>query len=118
VSRDANLRLIKGKVARVEESPSTGDLLVTAEDALAGRKNTLHFELVVLAAGIVPETDGLPAALQRDEFGFLNVPNGKSGLYAAGCVRRPEEVYSTVQDATGVALKALACANRSVSHAQ
>jgi len=118
VSRDAHLRLIKGKVARVEESPATHDLLVTAEDTLAGRKSTQHFELVVLAAGMVPETDGLPVALERDEFGFLKVSNGTSGIYAAGCVRRPEEVYSTVQDATGAALKALACANRSVIHAR
>lgn len=118
VQRDADIRLIKGKVARVEENPVTGDLLVTAEDTLAGRKSTQHFELVVLATGIVPQTDGLPVALPRDEFGFLNAHNGSPGLYAAGCVCRPAEVSSTVQDATGAALKALQCANRSVSHAR
>ncbi len=113
-TRDANVRLIKGKVAQVEESP-TGDLLVTAEDALANRKNTMHFELVVLATGMVPQTEGLPPGFHRDEFGFLNVPNG-GGLLAAGCVRRPSEVSTSVQDATGAALKALQCANRSVDH--
>ncbi len=59
VQHDADVRLVKGKVARVEENPATGDLLVTAEDALAGRKSTEHFELVVLATGIVPQTEGL-----------------------------------------------------------
>ena len=78
-SSDADLRLIKGKVARVEENSATGDLLVTAEDVLAGRKSTQHFELVVLATGIVPQTEGLPAALRRDEFGFLNAPTGPAG---------------------------------------
>ena len=117
VEQDAGIRLVKGKVAEVEENPATGDLLVTAEDALAGRKSTQHFELVVLATGIVPQTEGLPLALHRDEFGFLNAPNGSAGLYAAGCVRRPADVSSTVQDATGAALKALQCANRSVCHA-
>lgn len=117
VEGDANLQLVKGKVARVEENPVTGDLLVTAEDALAGRKSTRQFELVVLATGIVPQTEGLPAALERDPYGFLAGPNGNGGLYAAGCARRPEDVYTTVQDATGAALKALQCANRSVSHA-
>jgi len=116
VEHDAGIRLIKGKVAQVEENPSTGDLLVTAEDALAGRKSTQHFELVVLATGIVPQTEGLPVALRRDEFGFLNARNGSPGLYAAGCVRRPAEVSATVQDAAGTALKALQCANRSVCH--
>jgi quinone-modifying oxidoreductase subunit QmoA len=116
VERDASLQMIRGKVARVEENPGTGDLMVTAEDTLSGRKNTMHFELVVLATGIVPQTDGLPAALERDEFGFLK--SGAAGLQPAGCVRRPADVSSTVQDATGAALKALQCFNRSVCHAQ
>jgi len=115
---DANLRLIKGKVARVEENPATGDLLVTAEDALSGTKSTLQFELVVLATGMVPQTEGLPAALPRDEFGFLNPSSGAAGMYAAGCVRRPAEVSSTVQDAMGAALQALQCAAGSVADAR
>jgi quinone-modifying oxidoreductase subunit QmoA len=113
-SKDTNIRLIKGKVAQIEESP-TGDLMVTAEDALASRKSTMQFEMVVLATGMVPQTEGLPAGFRRDEFGFLNGPNG-GGLIAAGCVRRPAEVSSSVQDATGAALKALQCANRSVDY--
>jgi quinone-modifying oxidoreductase subunit QmoA len=117
VSRDANPRLIKGKVARVEENEATRDLLVTAEDTLAGRKNTLHFELVVLATGMVPQTEGLPAEFRRDDCGFLQAPGGAGGLFAAGCVRRPAEVSASAQEATGAALKALQCANRSVSHA-
>lgn len=116
VSRDVNLHLVRGKVALVEENAATGDLLVTAEDTLAGRKSTLHFELVVLATGLVPQTEGLPPALERDESAFLCGPNGKTGLYAAGCVRRPAEVSATVQDATAAALKALQSANRSVCH--
>lgn len=116
VSQDRNLRLIKGKVARVEENPATGDLLVTAEDTLAGRKNTLQFELVVLATGMVPQQEGLPEGLPRDEFGFLNGPEGAGGFVAAGCIRRPAEVSATVQDSTGAALRALQWAHRSVRH--
>jgi quinone-modifying oxidoreductase subunit QmoA len=112
--QDTNLRLIKGKVARVEESP-TGDLLVTAEDALANHKSTMQFELVVLATGMVPQTEGLPEGFGKDEFGFLKPPNG-SGLIGAGCVRRPSEVSSAVQQATGAALKALQCAAAGVEH--
>lgn len=115
VQHDADVRMIKGKVARVEENPATGDLLVTAEDVLANRKTAENFELVVLATGIVPETEGLPEALKRDECGFV-ARNGSPGIYAAGCVCRPAEVSATVQDATGTALKALQCAGGSVSH--
>jgi quinone-modifying oxidoreductase subunit QmoA len=116
VEQDAGLRLIKGKVARVEQNAATGDLLVTAEDALSGRKSTMHFELVVLATGMVPQTKGLPVRLRRDDFGFLDVSDGRMGLYAAGCVRHPADVSTTVQDATGMALKALQCARRSECH--
>ncbi len=115
MQRDADVRMVKGKVGQVDENPATGDLHVTVEDVLTSRKTTHNFELVVLATGIVPETEGLPAALRRDECGFVH-NDGSPGIYAAGCVSRPGEVSATVQDATGAALKALQCANRSVSH--
>lgn len=99
------LRLVRGKVGAIEEDPGTQDLLVTAEDVPPGRKSTARFGLVVLATGMVPRSEGLPAAFARDEFGF--VVNGTPGLYAAGCVKRPEEVAASVRDATGAALAAL-----------
>jgi quinone-modifying oxidoreductase subunit QmoA len=117
IAQDGNFRLVKGKVARVEENPGTADLLVTAEDILAAHKSTMHFELVVLATGMVPETAGLPAAMARDEFGFLMRGNG-DGIYSAGCAHRPADVSASVEDATGVALKALSIARRSVTHAR
>ena len=114
VAANSHLKMIKGKVGRVEEDPKTHDLLVTAEEVLAGKKLTQRFSLVVLATGMVPQTNGLPLSLARDEFGF--VTNGTPGLYATGCAKRPEEVSATVRDATGAALKALQCAVRSAHH--
>jgi len=116
VTADEKIALVKGKVARVEEDPETRDLLVTAEDVFGGKIKTQRFDLVVLATGIVPQTEGLPAGFALDEFRFLSVPEGQAGLYAAGCVRRPEEVSAAVQDATGAALKALQCVVRSSQH--
>jgi quinone-modifying oxidoreductase subunit QmoA len=110
------IELVKGKAAKIEEDPASRDLLVTAEDALSGRKSTRRAGLVVLATGIVPQTEGLPPRFAVDEFRFLSPPNGKTGLYAAGCAHRPGEVSATVQDATGAALKALQCAVRSSTH--
>lgn len=118
VRQDAGIRLFKGKVGEVSENPATGDLLVTAEDVMGGGKSTQHFELVVLATGMAPQTEGLPAAFHRDEFGFVNGNNASPGLYSAGCVHRPAEVSATVQDATGAALKALQSAVRSARHAR
>ncbi len=117
VKADSKLKLIKGKVAKVDEDPATGDLLVTAEDVLAGVKCTQRVNLLVLATGMVPETEGLPPGFVLDEFHFVANGNGKAGLYGAGCVRRPEEVSATVQDATGAALKGLQCVVRSAHDA-
>jgi quinone-modifying oxidoreductase subunit QmoA len=117
ISADDKLRLVKGKVAKVEEDASTGDIVVTAEDVLSSKKSTLRVELLVLATGIVPQSGGLPANFALDEFGFLASETGKAGLCGAGCVRRPAEVSATVQDATAAALKALQCAVRSAHNA-
>lgn len=111
------IELIKGKAARIEEDAATGDLVVTAEDVMNGTRTAVRASLVVLATGIVPNTEGLPDGFARDEFRFAVNPPGLKGLYAAGCVRRPEEVSATVQDATAAALKALQCAVRSARHA-
>jgi len=114
VVADDKLELIKGKAAKVEEDPS-GSLMVTAEDVANGKKMTVRADILVLATGIVPNTDALPAGASLDEFGFLAAPPGGKGLLGAGCVRRPEEVSATVQDATGAALKAFQIATRSAN---
>jgi quinone-modifying oxidoreductase subunit QmoA len=105
VCSDGAIELVKGKVSKVEEDAQTKDLRVSVEDVLGGKKMTRTFELVVLATGLVPQTDGLPADCKLDEFGF--VMNGSSGFIGAGCAKRPAEVSATVRDATGAALKAL-----------
>ena len=107
-----DIHLIKGKAAKVEEDPATGELLVTAEDVLSSRKVTERVDLLVLATGIVPNTESLPPEFARDEFGFVTHPPGRTGVYGAGCVHRPEEVSATVQDGTGAALRAFQCARR------
>lgn len=105
------IELIKGKVGRVQEQPGSRDLLVTAEDVLGRRKIAREYDLVVLAVGIVPQSGGLPAGVNLDEFGFA--AHGGPGLYAAGCVKRPAEVAVSIRDATGAALKAMqSVANR------
>jgi quinone-modifying oxidoreductase subunit QmoA len=116
VSSDERLELIKGKVAKVEEESKTGDLLVTAEDTLSGRKTERRFDLVVLATGMVPQTEGLPAGFALDECKFIRNTPERPGLYGTGCVKRPSEVTAALQDATGAALKALQGAARSARH--
>ncbi|MFC1861493.1 FAD-dependent oxidoreductase [Chloroflexota bacterium] len=101
------LSLIKGKVAKIEEDPQTKELTVYAEDTSSGNIVKEKVELVVLATGVVPtplEVE-MPAEIARDNYGFI--ASGVPGIYAAGCSKRPADVSSSVQDATGVALKAI-----------
>ena len=67
--------------------------------------------LVVLATGMVPSgaDDDLALFTRKDEDGFsLDDPAGR--VVAAGVARRPEDVASSVRDATGAAARALAAA--------
>jgi quinone-modifying oxidoreductase subunit QmoA len=112
LAADPKISLVKGKVAQIEEEPGTSNLLLAVENVQSGRKITRKFDLVVLAAGIVPQTGNLPAGFALDEFKFLSPADGPAGFYAAGCARRPADVSSTVRDATGAALKALLCVVR------
>lgn len=109
--KDEKIHLIKGKVAKIVEGATRGDLVVEAEDTLSGVRVKREVNLVVLATGIVPSENDLQfelnGDLQRDEHGFLTNDQPLPGLLAAGCAKRPVEVGACVRDATGVALKAL-----------
>jgi quinone-modifying oxidoreductase subunit QmoA len=111
VQKDEKVELIKGKVAKITEDGSDGDLLVEAEDTLSGERVRQKVNLVVLATGIVPTRPAvsveLDGGLARDEHGFLTSDQPLAGLLGAGCAKRPVDVASSVRDATGAALKAL-----------
>ena len=68
----------------------------------------MEVELAVLATGMVPNTADDPPPLNTplDEYGFV-VPDSDQGVIGAGTVVRPLDVASSVQDATGAALKAI-----------
>jgi quinone-modifying oxidoreductase subunit QmoA len=114
VQKDDNLKFIKGKVAKIEEDPATQDVIVEAEDTLSGEKIRSRADMVVLATGMVPTTAGdrLPMDVAYDEFGFVISDGSQKGVYAAGCAKRPVDVASALQDATGAALKAIQCLRR------
>jgi len=102
-----NLSLVRGKVARIEEDPETGDLVVEAEDTSSGKVIKEKVEMVVLATGIVPTTTEtkIPAEITYDDYGFI--VSEPPGIYSAGCSKRPADVATSVRDATGAALKAI-----------
>ncbi len=112
VEADPHTRLVRGKVAEVLEDPATHALRVVAEDTATGTRSEWEADLVVLATGMVPNTEGLvlPSGCSLDESGFVVADGETTGTVAAGCVVRPAAMSQCMQEATGAAVKALIAA--------
>ncbi len=107
VQEDEGVEILFGKVARVEEDPATGDLMVEADSSLTGEKIRRTVNLVVLATGMVP-ADGLAGVdIAHDAYGFVTGDGRGDGIHVAGVAKRPMDVASSVRDGTAAALKAI-----------
>lgn len=107
VQKDPNIVLTKGKIVNITEDPITKDVILEGEDILTGKKLRRTFDLAVLATGMQPNTmeEKVPGpGVMYDEFGFIV---SDEGIHGAGVSRRPMDVGTCLQDATGAALKAL-----------
>lgn len=109
IKADDKVSLIKGKVAAISENPETGNLTVTAENAITGEKIHQEAELVVLATGMQPTAANakLPADLKYNSDGFIVNNLDVGGMFGVGCANKPADVVSSNQNATGMALKAI-----------
>ncbi len=134
VQQDTGIFLSKGKVSAVSKN---GDgLTVEAEDTLLGEKIGVKADLVVLGTGMVPATKDDPvvnmAYRQGPGFRDIDLFNGyvdsnficfpyetqRTGIYAAGTIRRNMTMGECMEDAAGAALKtiqSLESVNRGVS---
>ena len=109
VQEDEKIKFIKSKIANISENEESGDLLLEGENTKTGEKIAMTFDMVVLATGMVPNKINIDPSpdVSYDEYGFFTCDPDKAGIYGAGCVRRPTDVASSVQDATATALKAI-----------
>jgi quinone-modifying oxidoreductase subunit QmoA len=106
VENTSQIELIKGKVAKIIKDQKTGQLIVEAEAVLSGTKITASADLVILATGIVPNE--IPVdKIAIDEYGFISADELPKGIYATACSKKPLDVYASLKDATGIALKAI-----------
>lgn len=126
MQNDPGVLLTKGDVTGVSVGDG-GNLYVHAENTLLGEKIKLEADLVVLATGMVPATldepilnltyrqgPGLPDLELFDGFADSNFicfqyETRRTGIYAAGCVRQPMDMATSMEDAAGAALKAIQC---------
>lgn len=134
LQQDPGIFMTKGQVANV--SANGGNLVVDAENTLLGDKIQIKADLVVLGTGMVPATakDPVVNLAYRQGPGFRDVglfrgyadsnficfpyETQRTGIYAAGAVRRSMTMEESMEDATGAALKAIQCiesANRGVA---
>jgi quinone-modifying oxidoreductase subunit QmoA len=110
VKDDPKIHWHRGKVGKVACKNGAARLTVESEDTLTGTITTADVDLVVLATGMVPETDALPRGtpVALDEMGFIRTDEETlPGVIGAGTVTQPLEVSCTIQDGTGAALKAI-----------
>ena len=134
LQQDPGIFMTKGEVVAVTKNGA--GLLIDAEDTLLGEKVQVKADMVVLAAGMVPVTADEPvvnlayrqgpAFRDNDIFdqyadsNYICFPyeTQRTGIYAAGCIRRGMTIEECMEDATGAALKAIQClesVNRGVS---
>jgi quinone-modifying oxidoreductase subunit QmoB len=135
IQQDEGIFLTKGDVQSVSEN-GDGTLVVAAKNTLLGEDIKVGADMVVLGTGMIPTTKDDPvlnlAYRQGAGFRDLDLFEGycdsnficfpyetrRTGIYAAGCVRRAMSIQECREDAAGAALKAIQCiesATRGVS---
>ncbi len=114
VRDDEKVHLIRGKVGKITQAPGTDDVVVVAENTATGDKQSQTFDMVVLAAGMVPSTKSSPCPLpiSYTPDGFIIEELLPPGVYAVGTLKGPLDVTKSVQDGTGAALKSLIALGR------
>ena len=112
------VRLVKGRIARLEEDANTGDLWLMAEDIDSGRVLRERYNLVVLSAGLVPSEGAEDLAellgLSTDDYGFFSGPSLKlnpvlaqGGIFVCGCAAGPKDIPDSVAEASAAAMEAV-----------
>jgi quinone-modifying oxidoreductase subunit QmoA len=113
--KDEKIRLIKGKVAEIEEDPESGNLTVIAEDIYSQTKHRQTVDMAVLATGMNPTMadETIPFDASLDKYGFFEEDEASdSGIYYVGCCKAPSDVSTCIKEANAVAIKAIQCIGR------
>ena len=111
VWNDPTVSFVKSKVAKIVENKDGNPVLHGVDTEGYHRYATTH-DLVVLAVGMEPETNGitLPDDMLLDSSGFIDGCKGAAedeGMFAAGAASSPLDVNRSVQSATAAALRAI-----------
>ncbi|MDH4216848.1 MAG: heterodisulfide reductase subunit A, partial [Gallionella sp.] len=107
VQQDLSVSFVKSKVAKIAEDKERNPVLHGVDTEGYHRYATTH-DLVVLAVGMEPETNGikLPDDMLLDSSGFIE-GSQHNGMFGAGAATSPLDVNRSVQSATAAALRAI-----------
>jgi quinone-modifying oxidoreductase, subunit QmoB len=123
IQQDPGIFMTKGEVVKVNRNGD--ELMVEADNTLLGEKIQVKADMVVLAMGMVPKTVDDPvvnmAYRQGPAFRDIDLFKGyvdsnficfpyetqRTGIYAAGPIRRTMSIEESIEDASGAALKAI-----------
>ncbi len=109
------VRFNRGKVSEIIENKKTGNLQVKFENTLAGEVIEKEFDMVVLAAGMIPPKGLAELAnklrIPRSADGFLLETHPKlrpvdaptPGIFLAGAVQGPKDIPAAVAQAKAAA---------------
>jgi quinone-modifying oxidoreductase subunit QmoA len=116
VQADPDVRFVKSKVARIALNESNGNPVLHGVDTEGYHRYATEHDLVVLAVGMQPETDGvvLPDDIVRDSSGFIE-GSASGGQFAAGAASGPLDVNRAVQSATAAALRGIQVMHRAAA---
>ena len=113
VHADPNVAFVKSKVARIALNAASGNPVLHGVDTEGYHRYATEHDLVVLAIGMQPETDGieLPDDIVRDSSGFIE-GSTSGGQFGAGAASSPLDVNRAVQSATAAALRGIQVVHR------
>lgn len=113
VHADPNVAFVKSKVARIALNEASGNPVLHGVDTEGYHRYATEHDLVVLAIGMQPETDGieLPDDIVRDSSGFIE-GSTSGGQFGAGAASSPLDVNRAVQSATAAALRGIQVIHR------
>jgi quinone-modifying oxidoreductase subunit QmoA len=116
VQRDPTVKFVKSKVACIAQDAGSGNLILHGVDTEGNHRYSTEHDLVVLAIGMEPESNGvpLPADIVRNSSGFIEGSTG-GGQFAAGAAASPLDVNRATQSATAAALRAIQIVHRAAA---
>ena len=113
---ELKLKLVRGRVAKVDEDPNTHDLVIKVEDTERGKVRTENFQLLVLSVGLEATaneiTPLMPVAVGEDRFFQAVDPKidpvltSVEGVFVAGVAEGPKDIPDSVAQASAAAMKA------------